>query len=139
MVAWGRAPPRGACSPPWPGRQEASRGSDEEVGPAHSDAERGPGAAAPVCSECLRDGPSLVHSMRPTRSSGHRWANHPLGEVPRGDGQRECLGQLGKGQRLRLLRVWGTHTRVLTISSAPGVQGRCQSPGLAFSSAAKTL
>lgn len=93
-----------------------------------------------LCAQTLSGGPGLRHlcaqsaGLPPGRSEPGSlceadqvfWAS--LGEVPRGDGQGECLGQLGKGQRPRLLRVWGTHTHVLTISSALGVQGRCLRP-----------
>lgn len=47
------------------------------------------------CGTCLlRAAPSLSSgwsdpgSLHETSSSGHRWATHPLGEVPRGDRQR---------------------------------------------------
>ena len=114
----------------------------------------GPGAGCGSCllraaPACHRDSPSLVRSVRPTGSSGHPWATHPLGEVLRGASQRGCLGQLGRGQRPGLLRVWGTHTHThtltLTISSELDVQGCRLRPRvrsfsrLAFSSAAKTL
>lgn len=135
MVVWGRAPLRGAgpgpALPLGPAGRKPRGGSDEEVGPARTDAERWPGAAAPVCSEWRWPASGTVQAQfalsgRPglLGIAGRitHWERSPEEMV-----RENAWVSWGRGRGCAFCR-FGEHTHVLTISSALGVQGQCLRP-----------